>query len=142
MLTGAADTGKPSPCGDPAIDRPAVGSTTYAGCAARAIPGSFGTGGRRMDGQLRRDSTVDDDLSRRNIMSAATSTPRTPRTPRTPQHGGAAPWADAGWGGAMAFTGPVHMIDEDRAAEPRHAVDVLRAMLGRFSGTARSQRAR
>ncbi|GAA1061806.1 hypothetical protein [Agromyces bracchium] len=67
-------------------------------------------------------------------MSAATS------INDTTQHGGSAPWADPGWSGAMAFTGPVHLHDGFEDAPPRPATGGLRAAIARLFGTDRSSR--
>ncbi|MRX44525.1 hypothetical protein [Agromyces kandeliae] len=61
-------------------------------------------------------------------MSAATS------IHETPQHGGSAPWADPGWSGAMAFTGPVHLHDRFESAPPRRTEGGLWATITRLFG--------
>ncbi|MGR0320712.1 hypothetical protein [Agromyces sp. ZXT2-3] len=50
----------------------------------------------------------------------------------TPQHGGSAPWADPGWSGAMAFTGPVHLHDGFESAPPQRTEIGLRAAVARL----------
>ncbi|GAA1058494.1 hypothetical protein GCM10017608_25910 [Agromyces luteolus] len=67
-------------------------------------------------------------------MSAATS------IYRTPQHGGSDPWADPGWSGALAFTGPVHLHDGFESAPPRAEDDSLWAAIARFFGAGRTSR--
>ncbi|WP_430647439.1 hypothetical protein [Agromyces sp. GXS1127] len=49
----------------------------------------------------------------------------------TIQHGGSAPWADPGWSGAMAFTGPVHLHDGFESAPPQWRAHRLRSLLSR-----------
>ncbi|WP_353814832.1 hypothetical protein [Agromyces sp. SYSU T00266] len=62
-------------------------------------------------------------------MSAATS------ISQTPQHGGADRWADPGWSGALAFTGPVHLHDGFEDAPPRPAAGGLWASIARLFGS-------
>ncbi|RXZ41097.1 hypothetical protein [Agromyces binzhouensis] len=69
-------------------------------------------------------------------MNAATS------IPRTHQHGGADPWADPGWSGAMAFMGPVHLHDEPRPDHAPRADGGVRALIARLLGTASTARPR
>ncbi|MFC9918275.1 hypothetical protein [Agromyces binzhouensis] len=57
-------------------------------------------------------------------MNAATS------IPRTHQHGGADPWADPGWSGAMAFMGPVHLHGEPRPAREGGLLAAIARLFG------------
>jgi|GEM_PF-2162651 len=88
--------------------------------------------GAQWEGGVGAIRNVDGD-TQEDDMSAATS------TNQTPQHGGSDPWADPGWSGALAFTGPVHLHDGFESAPPPPAHVGLWAAIARLF---RSDRAR